>query len=157
MRAREKAARAEPENAELRAELADALRARDLLGSIALAVEGLVGIGLLATGAGLLHQPSRALGLLLAAFLVVGGNYIGRVRPNWFVGIRTPWTLSDDDIWRRTHRLGGRLMVGCGALLVPASLALPIAQVLFALLALVTAALLPPAIYSYLLWRRRTA
>lgn len=43
-------------------------------------------------------------------FSIVLGNYLGNVRPNYFVGIRTPWTLENPETWRATHRLGGRLM-----------------------------------------------
>ena len=43
-------------------------------------------------------------------FFLILGNYLGNVRPNYFVGIRTPWTLENPDTWRATHRLGGRLM-----------------------------------------------
>lgn len=43
-------------------------------------------------------------------FFVVMGNYLGNLRPNYFVGIRTPWTLENPETWRATHRLGGRLM-----------------------------------------------
>ncbi len=46
----------------------------------------------------------------LLVFFVVLGNYLGNVRPNYFVGIRTPWTLENPETWRATHRLGGRLM-----------------------------------------------
>ncbi len=42
--------------------------------------------------------------------LAVMGNYLGTLRPNYFIGIRTPWTLENADTWRATHRLGGRLM-----------------------------------------------
>lgn len=47
-------------------------------------------------------------GVLL--FFVILGNFLGTVRPNYFVGIRTPWTLESPATWRATHRLGGRLM-----------------------------------------------
>ena len=43
-------------------------------------------------------------------FLAVMGNYLGNLRPNYFAGIRTPWTLENPETWRATHRLGGRLM-----------------------------------------------
>ena len=43
-------------------------------------------------------------------FAVVG-NILGRLQPNYFMGIRTPWTLEDATTWRATHRLGGRLML----------------------------------------------
>jgi len=50
--------------------------------------------------------------------LIVIGNIMPRTRPNWFVGIRTPWTLSSDRVWERTHRFGGQLLVAAGALTV---------------------------------------
>ena len=56
------------------------------------------------------------------AVLVVGllfmfiGNSIGRVRPNYFVGIRTPWTLANEEVWRRTHRFAGPVMMVGGLL-----------------------------------------
>ena len=52
-------------------------------------------------------------------FLAILGNYLGNLRPNYFAGIRTPWTLEDPETWRATHRLGGRLIFfGSLALLV---------------------------------------
>lgn len=39
------------------------------------------------------------------------GNSLGRVRHNYFMGIKTPWTLANEEVWRRTHRVGGRLFV----------------------------------------------
>ncbi len=60
--------------------------------------------------------------ILLSACLIlfaVLGNYSATLRPNYFVGIRTPWTLEDPDTWRATHRLGGRvLFFGSLALLI---------------------------------------
>ena len=47
---------------------------------------------------------------ILILFLVLG-NSMGNLRPNYFAGIRTPWTLNDPEIWRTTHRIGGRIMV----------------------------------------------
>jgi immunity protein, SdpI family len=45
------------------------------------------------------------------------GNYLPNLRPNYFIGIRTPWTFENAETWRATHRLGGRLMF-YGALLL---------------------------------------
>jgi uncharacterized membrane protein len=42
--------------------------------------------------------------------LAIMGNYLSNLRPNYFAGIRTPWTLESAATWRATHRLGGRLM-----------------------------------------------
>lgn len=45
--------------------------------------------------------------LAIAVLFVVVGNVLPRARPNYTFGIRTPWTLADEDVWRRTHRVGG--------------------------------------------------
>jgi uncharacterized membrane protein len=57
--------------------------------------------------------PNTAL-LIIGAMIVVLGNWLGKIRRNRFLGIRTPWTLASDVVWERTHRVGGRLMVGYG-------------------------------------------
>jgi uncharacterized membrane protein len=50
---------------------------------------------------------------LIGVFLALLGNYFQTVRPNYFIGIRTPWTLENEQVWKKTHHLGGRLwMVG---------------------------------------------
>jgi uncharacterized membrane protein len=46
-----------------------------------------------------------------AAMLLVFGNLMGKIRPNWFVGVRTPWTLSSKLSWNKTHRLAGWLFM----------------------------------------------
>jgi uncharacterized membrane protein len=53
-----------------------------------------------------------AAGLMVAAV----GNWMGKVRRNRLVGVRTPWTLASDAVWERTNRLGGRLLVAFGLL-----------------------------------------
>lgn len=55
----------------------------------------------------------------LLVFFLVMGNFFGSLRPNYFVGIRTPWTLESPATWRATHRVGGRIMV-LGSLLLMA-------------------------------------
>lgn len=48
-------------------------------------------------------------------FLLLG-NFLGQVRHNYFVGVRTPWTLADEEVWAKTHRLTGKLFVLAGIL-----------------------------------------
>lgn len=45
----------------------------------------------------------------MALFFYLIGELIGKAKRNWFVGIRTPWTLSNDIVWDKTHRLGAKL------------------------------------------------
>ncbi len=94
---------------------------------------------------------SRVVPVGIGVLFVALGNYLPRVRSNWWMGIRTPWTLSSERVWRRTHRLGGRVFVAAGLLVVLTAF-LPGREWVIPTIA-VAAALLPVA-YSYLLWRR---
>ena len=89
------------------------------------------------------------------ALLMAGiGNELGRIKPTWFVGIRTPWTLASENVWRKTHREGGRIffwvsiMIAIGALILPLELA---GQVF---LVGIIGASLGIYVYSYILYRR---
>jgi uncharacterized membrane protein len=84
-------------------------------------------------------------------FIGLIGNPLGKVRKNFYMGIRTPWTLASDKVWVATHRLGARLMTAAGlggALLI--WLGLPVLIVFYAFLALV----MYPVLYSLLLYKR---
>jgi uncharacterized membrane protein len=90
----------------------------------------------------------------LFLFFALMGNLLGKVRRNFFVGIRTPWTLADERVWEATHRYAGRLWFAgglLGAILVAIGLSLPAAFVLIVVLALV------PAVWSFFLYRRLVA
>jgi uncharacterized membrane protein len=93
----------------------------------------------------------RATSVALGLLLVVIGNFLGKVRRNFFIGIRTPWTLADDEVWLRTHRLGGKTFV-LGGLLVIAGVVLGAGVGLCTAIALLAA--LVPAAYSYFVYRR---
>lgn len=84
---------------------------------------------------------------LLLAFV---GNLMGKTRKNFFIGIRTPWTLASDEVWIKTHRLGGWCLVGAGLLMVVAAL-LNVRQDWTILV--VVAAVLIPVVYSYFAYR----
>jgi len=56
-------------------------------------------------------NPGPYIGFACAALFVLLGNVLSKTRPNWLIGIRTPWTLSSDKSWDVTHRWGGRLMM----------------------------------------------
>lgn len=83
------------------------------------------------------------------------GNELGRVQPNYFVGIRTPWTLADADVWRRTHRAGGRMLAGAGLIMLLAGLFLPAEIGFFLGIGAVLLAAFGSIAYSYIIWRQR--
>ncbi|MGZ8998586.1 MAG: SdpI family protein [Allosphingosinicella sp.] len=92
-----------------------------------------------------------SIGLL---FLLIG-NQLGKSRRMFLVGIRTPWTLSSEEVWIRTHRLAGKLLVVGGLLLmVTALLPLPPNVRPVLLIGVPVVALLFPALWSFVLWRR---
>lgn len=88
-------------------------------------------------------------------FMVIG-NLLPRMRPNWFIGVRTPWTLSSDRVWDRTHRFGGWLFVAAGTLILLSGLIAP--RLAYAILigsaVAVSVGLLA---YSYIIWKREPA
>ncbi len=55
--------------------------------------------------------------LFVGILFVIIGNYMAKIKMNWFMGIRTPWTLSSEDVWNKTHRLGGKLFMLSGVLI----------------------------------------
>jgi uncharacterized membrane protein len=86
----------------------------------------------------------------LFLFFAMVGNVIGRVRRNFYVGVRVPWTLASERVWNDTHRLAAWLWVACGLvgfLLVIAGL--PFA---FAIALLIVAALVP-IVYSFVYYK----
>ena len=79
------------------------------------------------------------------------GNVLGKVRRNFWMGIRTPWTLANDAVWDGTHRLAARLLTAVGLLgALAAWLGAPLAVCFWALMV----ALLLPAVYSLVLFKR---
>ena len=92
-----------------------------------------------------------ALGIL---FIIIG-NYMWKVKSKWFVGVRTPWTLSNEEVWNKTNRLGGKIFVGLGLFFIigvflPTKIFWGIFIVGVPIVALV------PIIYSYVLYRKLT-
>ena len=84
-------------------------------------------------------------------FLALIGNVLGQVRRNFWMGVRTPWTLASDTVWIKTHRLAAWLFVAFGVLGGIASLAgLPLMLVFAGIII----AALWPAVYSLVLYKR---
>jgi uncharacterized membrane protein len=89
-------------------------------------------------------------------FIVIG-NFLGKTRSNWFFGIRTPWTLSSERSWARTHRLGGWLFVGIGLGVLVTTALFGATVGLWVLLGGLLAGIVSLAAYSYLVWREDPA
>lgn len=90
-----------------------------------------------------------------ALFLIIG-YLLPETKRNWFLGIRTPWTLSSDFVWKETHRVGGRLFMAAGAVIITVGLLLP-TKVFAVLMAVVLVSVAWTVVFSYVLFRRESS
>ena len=88
-----------------------------------------------------------AVGLLF----VVMGNFLGKVRKNFFLGIRTPWTLASDEVWAKTHRLGGWCFVIAGVFMAIMGVVAPTSTWF---IGAIVAIALVPVVYSFFAYRK---
>ncbi|WP_019986582.1 SdpI family protein [Rudanella lutea] len=116
-------------------------------------LSGLMGWTLYASTQAGLAEDSSPIMFIVMVLVAAIGNYMTTVKPNFFVGIRTPWTLFSETVWRKTHQMAGRLWVGGGVtgaillLLVPKPWQMPIVGTIAVVLAVV------PLVYSYWAYR----
>jgi uncharacterized membrane protein len=80
------------------------------------------------------------------------GNYMGNIRPNYFVGIKVPWTLNNDVVWIKTHKLAGKLwfwggLTGLAALFF-------IKNPVIVILSILIFITVVPIIYSYIIYQK---
>ena len=107
----------------------------------------------LLVAAGYALDMTQIVPLLVGGLFIVIGSVLGKLRPTWFVGIRTPWTLSSARSWNKTHRLGGWVFLIAGLLMALSGL-LRQPIMLLAVVAALCVALLGLIFYSYLIWRQ---
>lgn len=91
--------------------------------------------------------------LSVSLIFVAIGNYMSKFKHNYFVGIKTPWTLANEEVWKKTHRFAAPLWVGAGILGIILSLisAEWASITFFVIIMLIT---IIPTVYSYLIFRK---
>lgn len=109
---------------------------------------------IVATALGYAPNVRSCLLIAVSLLFIVVGNYLGKTRSNFFVGIRTPWTLSSEFSWKKTHRLGGRLFIATAILTLVALLAAGAKSGMLAFIVLLVATLLVCIVMSYIYWSR---
>lgn len=88
----------------------------------------------------------------IAAIFYYAGVLIGKAKRNWFIGIRTPWTLSSDVVWDKTHRIGSKLFKIAGIIVFFGFLFGEYA-IYFVLITIILAAFYP-VVYSYFEYKK---
>lgn len=94
--------------------------------------------------------------VVVGVLLLGMGNVLPRAKPNWWFGVRTPWTLSNERVWTRTHRVAGYSLSIAGLALVAAAfVTAPVARIL--ILGGIAIAAIVPIVFSYVAWRQESS
>ncbi len=94
-----------------------------------------------------------AVGLLLA-FL---GYQMRTIEPNYFIGLRLPWTLEDDDNWKATHQLAAKLWIPGGLVIAIVGFALPFFSAFITTMIITAIIVVIPTVFSYRFFRKKQA
>lgn len=94
----------------------------------------------------------KLLPLTLFFLFMLIGNYLGNIRPNYFVGIKVPWTLNSDEVWTRTHKLAGKLWFWGS--LVAIGLYFVFDRFEWVLVPLLVVMVVVPILYSYVIYQK---
>lgn len=92
--------------------------------------------------------------LSIGVLYIILGNYFKTIKANYFIGIRTPWTLENETVWKKTHKLGGKLWFVGGIIVVLTSLILdkePNVTVFLIITGIIT---IIPIVYSYIIFKK---
>lgn len=116
-----------------------------------LALFALLNVLILLAALGAPIAMGSAVSIAVGGLLAVLGWFLDRLPRNFYVGIRTPWTIVDEDNWTRTHRLGKWLFMAAGLVMVIGGI---MGANAFVIVAAVIGAGLGPMIYSYLIYRQ---
>lgn len=101
-----------------------------------------------------IRLPIKAiLTLVFGLLFIIIGNYLPKFKSNYFVGIRNPWVLSDDTVWRKTHKAGGYVFIGTGVMFILSAF-LQIKILYTVLYFFLLASIVGLNVYSYLLYKK---
>lgn len=92
--------------------------------------------------------------MITGALYAVLGNFFATIKPNYFIGIRIPWALHDEENWKQTHRFAGKLWLASGILIVLISLLADPETNFFFFMSLTGLMLIIPTLYSFNLYRQ---
>lgn len=94
--------------------------------------------------------------MFIGVLYIILGNYFKTIKANYFIGIRTPWTLENEAVWKATHKIGGQLWFAGGLVVVLACLLLNDSIVTTVFIAITAIIALVPVAYSYVKFKQIT-
>ena len=89
---------------------------------------------------------------LLFAFI---GNYMHNIKPNYFAGLRLPWTLANEDNWKKTHALAGKLWFAGGLSIAVICMLVPVKIAIVVFIAVILIISIIPFVFSYRLYQKQ--
>ncbi|MES2437055.1 MAG: SdpI family protein [Patescibacteria group bacterium] len=89
--------------------------------------------------------------IMVGALFITLGSYFGKIKNNWFVGVRNPWTLSHAKVWDKTHAFSGKLFVIAGVLFIGMAF-IPNQYITPLFIAIIAGIIIIPNIYSYIIY-----
>ncbi|WP_018782041.1 SdpI family protein [Bacillus sp. 95MFCvi2.1] len=110
-------------------------------------------IDIITNGLGYKLFINRVPELLVGILFLIIGNYLPQCKPNFFVGMRNPWTLSNEEVWRKTHRFSGKVFVALG-LMMMVSIVVPAEWRSYMMLTMILIAVVLTNGYSYILYKK---
>jgi uncharacterized membrane protein len=128
-----------------------------LLANVIVVFMGAVHVLVLGSALGWPVDMRTVLPILLGALFVFIGRLLPRIQPNWFMGIRTPWTLSSERVWRKTHEVGAISFSAAGVVIMLVGFFAPGGLATKLMVAAILLGAFWPVVYSYLEWRRERA
>ncbi len=136
--------------------LAQSEKVYKVVWALLIAVMVVVHAGVLASVLGYNLKMEMVVPIVVGFMLMAIGNYMGKMRSTWFMGIRTPWTLTSELSWNKTHRLGGRMFIVLGLSLMLA--AFTQTQLWAGIIGVGTVAMVIFLfVYSYMVWKQDPA
>jgi uncharacterized membrane protein len=100
-----------------------------------------------------LSNPNM-IAILAGILFVFVGNYFKVMKQNYFIGIKTPWTLESEEVWKLTHLLAGKMWVIGGLLIVICSLVVPVNLIFYFFISISVVISIVPIVYSYLIYKK---
>ncbi|WP_243524971.1 SdpI family protein [Bacillus pseudomycoides] len=110
-------------------------------------------IDIITNGLGYKLFINRVPELLVGILFLIIGNYLPQCKPNFFVGMRNPWTLSNEEVWRKTHRFSGKVFVVLGLVMI-VSIVVPADWRSYMMFAMILIAVVLTNGYSYILYKK---
>ncbi|BDG43284.1 SdpI family protein [Saccharococcus caldoxylosilyticus] len=89
----------------------------------------------------------------LGLLFIILGNYMPKIKANYFIGIRTPWTMANETVWARTHRFGGKVFFIGGIIIIVSAFAPSSIRAVLLIASIVCIAIVP-MVYSYAVYKK---